>query len=126
MISTKAANIDEFIAAFPPKTQLLLEKVRIIIRKAAPAAEEKISYGIPSFSLHGNLVHFSGYKNHIGFYPGSSGIKAFEKELSNYVCSKGTVQFPLDKPIPLTLISKIVKFRVKENLKKAKSKVKKN
>ncbi|MBL7710591.1 MAG: DUF1801 domain-containing protein, partial [Chitinophagaceae bacterium] len=98
-----AKNTDEFIAGFPKETQELLNKIRAIIQKAAPKATETISYGIPTFVLEGNLVHFSGYKTHIGFYPGAAGIEAFTKELSNYVTSKGTVQFPLDKPLPVGL-----------------------
>lgn len=122
MINKKAGNIDEFIAAFPRDVQELLEQIRMTIRKAAPEAMEKINYGIPTFTLHGNLVHFSAYKNHIGFYPASSGIRAFQKELSGYPCSKGTVRFPLDQPLPLGLIAKIVKFRVKENMEKVRNK----
>lgn len=117
-----AANTDEFIAGFPKETQVILNKIRSIIQKAAPKATETISYGIPTFVLEGNLVHFSGYKTHIGFYPGAAGIEAFTKELANYVTSKGTVQFPLDKPLPAELITQIVKFRVQQNLDKAKTK----
>ncbi len=95
-------------------------QVRETIRASAPQAEETIKYGIPTFTLHGNLVHFGAYKHHIGFYPAPSGIEAFKKELSVYKCAKGSVQFPVDKPLPLTLITKIVKFRVKENLSKKK------
>lgn len=115
-------GIDEHIANFPKDVQDILEKVRATIHKAAPNAEETINYGIPTFKLEGNLVHFAGFKNHIGFYPTPSGIEQFEKELSIYKSAKGSVQFPLDKPIPYGLISKIVKFRVKENLAKAKKK----
>src|SRR4030042_3201277 len=111
-------EIDTFIAGFPKGTQKILEQLRSTIRKTAPGAEEKIAYGIPTFTLHGNLVHFSAYKHHIGFYPTSSGIQAFKNELSDYKSAKGSVQFPLDKPLPLDLISKIVKFRVNENLEK--------
>lgn len=119
MLSIKTTTIDEFIAGYPGDIQALLEQIRITIKTAAPAAIEKISYGIPTFVLNGNLVHFSGYKNHIGFYPGASAIIHFEKELSKYNCSKGTVQFPLEKKLPLSLITKMVKFRVKENRMKA-------
>lgn len=112
-------NIDEYIASFPFEIQEKLEKVRATIRKAAPKAEEAISYMIPTFRLNGNLVHFAAYKNHIGFYPGAGGIAAFKEELAGYETSKGTVQFPLDKRLPLTLITKIVKFRVAQNLEKA-------
>ncbi|HEV8082767.1 MAG TPA: DUF1801 domain-containing protein [Chitinophagaceae bacterium] len=118
-------NIDSYIAGFPKETQKLLQQVRSIISKAAPAAEEAINYGIPTFTLKGNLVHFAGYKNHIGFYPAPSGIETFKKELSIYKGAKGSVQFPIDKPMPLTLISKIVKFRVNENMEKTNAKMKK-
>ena len=99
-----------------------MKKLRQTIRKAAPEAEEVISYQMPAYKLQGMLVYFAAYKNHIGFYPTGSGIFAFKKELSIYECSKGTVRFPLDKPLPLGLIGKIVKFRVKENLEKKKKK----
>jgi uncharacterized protein YdhG (YjbR/CyaY superfamily) len=113
-------NIDEYIAAFPKDIQVILEAVRHAIREAAPESEEKISYGIPTFDLNRrHLVHFAAYRNHIGFYPTSSGIRAFKKELSSFKTSKGTVQFPIDKPIPLDLIKKIVKYRVRENLGKS-------
>lgn len=115
-----AKDIDSFIATFPEETQKLLQQVREAIKKAAPEAEETINYGIPTFKLNGNLVHFSGYKNHIGFYPGGAGIKAFEKEISVYKSAKGSVQFPIDQPMPLDLISIITKFRVIQNLDKAK------
>jgi len=118
-------NIDQYIAGFPEATKLLLEKVRTAIKKAAPQAEEVISYNMPAYKLNGILVWFAGYKNHIGFYPMASGIETFKKELSVYKGAKGSVQFPLNKPIPLALITKIVKFRVKENLEKAKNKSKK-
>jgi uncharacterized protein YdhG (YjbR/CyaY superfamily) len=112
-------SIDEYIATFPKETQKILEKIRAAIKASAPEAEEKISYQMPTFFLKGNLVHFAAYKKHIGFYPTSSGIQAFKNELSIYKGAKGSVQFPIDKPMPLELISKIVKFRVTENLKKA-------
>ncbi|SKD00990.1 Uncharacterized conserved protein YdhG, YjbR/CyaY-like superfamily, DUF1801 family [Chitinophaga ginsengisegetis] len=112
------SDIDQYIAGFPEETQALLQQMRAAIRKIVPEAGEKIGYGIPTFTLNGNLVHFAGYKHHIGFYPGASGIKAFEKELSVYKNSKGAVQFPLDRPLPISLINKIVKFRVKESLAK--------
>jgi uncharacterized protein YdhG (YjbR/CyaY superfamily) len=119
-------DVDEYIARFPKDTQLLLKNVRAAIRKAAPEAEETISYQMPTFKLNGkNLVHFAAYKNHIGFYPTPSGIEAFKKELSVYDGAKGSVQFPIDQPMPLDLITKIVKFRVKENMESAKSKAKK-
>lgn len=119
---TSSKNIDEYIADFPLDIQEILKKVRATIKKAAPDAEEIINYGIPTFTLKGNLVHFAGFKTHIGFYPTPSGIVKFKKELSAYKGAKGSVQFPLDKPIPYGLITKIVKFRVKENLEKAKEK----
>lgn len=119
---TAPKNIDEYIAGFPPEIQEKLETIRATIRKAAPNAEEAISYMIPTFKLHGNLVHFAAYKNHIGFYPGAGGIAAFQEELAGYETSKGTVQFPLDKRLPLTLITKIVKFRVQQNLDKVAAK----
>ena len=115
-------DIDGYIAIFPNDVREILQKIRITIRKAAPDAEEKISYRIPTFTLKGNLVHFAAFKRHIGFYPTSSGIQKFKRELSAYHGAKGSVQFPLDKPIPFDLISKIVKFRVKENLEKAETK----
>jgi len=112
-------SIDEYIAAFPEEIRKILQELRATIKAAAPEAQEKISYQIPTFALKGNLVHFAAFKNHVGFYPTSSGTRAFKKELSIYDGAKGTVRFPLDKPLPLKLISKIVKFRVAENLKKA-------
>lgn len=111
-------DIDGYISGFPDEMQELLQKVRNTIRKAAPEATEKISYGIPTFFLNGNLVHFGGYKNHIGFYPGSSGIEIFREKLSQYQVSRGTVKFSSDKPIPFDLIIEITKFRVQQNLKK--------
>ena len=117
-------NIDEYIAGFPKDIQELLEEIRVTIKKAAPGATETINYAIPTFILKGNLVHFAAYKNHIGFYPTPSGIVAFKKELSVYKGAKGSVQFPIDKPLPLDLVTKIVKFRVKENLERAEAKKK--
>ena len=122
MNKTPPQNIDEYIALFPKDVQEILEKIRVTIKKAAPTAQETINYQMPTFTLHGNLVHFAAYKNHIGFYPTPSGIENFKKELSVYEGAKGSVKFPLDKPIPYTLIDKIVKFRVKETLKKAEAK----
>ena len=115
-------NIDEYIAGFSPAVQAILQNIRTTIREAAPDAEERISYQMPTFYLKGNLVHFAAFQKHIGFYPIPTGIKKFEKELSVYHMGKGSVQFPLDKPISYELISRIVKFRVKENLAKGKSK----
>jgi uncharacterized protein YdhG (YjbR/CyaY superfamily) len=116
---TKFDNIDTYIASFPKETQKLLEQVRATVREAAPEAKETINYGIPTFTLKGNLVHFAAFKNHIGFYPTPSGIEAFKKDLSDYEGAKGSVKFPLDKPIPFDLIGGIVKFRVEEILEKA-------
>jgi uncharacterized protein YdhG (YjbR/CyaY superfamily) len=115
-------SIDEYIASFPKDIQKILEEMRATIRAAAPEGEEKISYQMPTFFLKGNLVHFAAHTNHIGFYPTPSGIEAFKKELSIYEGAKGSVQFPLEKPLPLKLVSKIVKYRAAENLKKAVSK----
>ena len=114
-MNTAVNTIDEYIAGFPASTQEMLNKMRAVIRKAAPKAVEKIGYGIPTFVWHGNLVHFGGFKNHLGFYPGPGGIEAFKKELAGYKMSKGTIQMPLDKPLPVGLITKIVKFRIKQN-----------
>ena len=108
-------SIDAYIANFPEEVQEILEKIRNIIRTAAPEAEETIKYGIPTFTLKGNLVHFAAYKHHIGFYPYPSGVEKFKDELSAYEGAKGSVKFPLDKPIPYDLIAKIVAFRVKRN-----------
>jgi uncharacterized protein YdhG (YjbR/CyaY superfamily) len=112
-------DVDGYIASFPPAVRTLLEKIRSTISRAAPEAEQTISYQIPTFKLHGNLVHFAAFKQHIGFYPGASGIAQFKDELSVYKSAKGSVQFPLDKPLPVGLITRMVKFRVKENLDKA-------
>ena len=121
-ITTAPKSIDEYIANFPGEIQEMLAALRATIREAAPKAEEAISYQMPTFRLHGNLVHFAAHKNHIGFYPTSSGIEKFKKELSVYVGAKGSVKFPIDKPLPLDLVSKIVSYRVRENLEKAKTK----
>ena len=112
----KFETINEYIATFPEDVQEILEKMRKVIHEAAPEAEETISYGMPTFKLHGNLVHFAAYKKHIGFYPTPSGITAFKEEISGYKSSKGAVQFPLDKPVPYDLVEKMVVFRVKETL----------
>lgn len=111
-------DVDIYIRGFPEEVQSLLELIRQTIRDSAPDATEKINYGIPTFILNGNLVHFAAYKNHIGFYPGADGIAHFKKELSGYESAKGSVRFPIDGPMPLTLINKIVQFRVKQNLAK--------
>ena len=115
-------DINEFIADFPDDIQIILEKIRATIQQAAPDAKEAIKYGMPTFVLNGNLVHFAAYKNHIGFYPAPTGIDAFIDELARYRTGKGTIQFPVDKPIPYDLVTKVVKFRVEENLKKLKKK----
>jgi uncharacterized protein YdhG (YjbR/CyaY superfamily) len=117
---TKLETIDDYIAVFPDDVQNILQKIRATIKEAAPEAEETINYQMPTFKLNGNLVHFAAFKNQYGFYPAPSGIKQFKKELARFEGAKGSVQFPLDKPLPFGLISKIVKFRVKENLAKAK------
>lgn len=113
---TKFENIDDYIVTFPENVREILEKMRKVIKDAAPEAQEAISYGMPTFKLNGNLVHFAAYKKHIGFYPTSSGIAAFKDEISQYKYAKGSVQFPLDKSIPYDLVRKIVVFRVKENM----------
>ena len=123
---TAPGNIDEYIAGFPNNVQEILEKIRMTIRKAAPGAEEKISYRIPGFSLKGSyLIYFAAFKNHIGLYPAPRGIAEFKEALALYQTGKGTMRFPLDKPIPFGLISKIVRFRVKENRARAAAKAKK-
>jgi len=119
---TAPKNIDEYIAGFPPDVQEILQKIRATIKKAAPNAEETIKYQMPTFTLHGNLAYFAAFKTHIGFYPIPTGIEKFKKELAPYKQGKGSVQFPLDQPIPYGLISKIVKFRVQENMAKTASK----
>ena len=119
---TTSEGIDEYVAGFSAEVRSRLQKIRATIRQAAPDAEEAIKYRMPTFTLQGNLVHFAAFKRHIGFYPTSSGIRRFKKELSNYEGAKGSVRFPLEKPVPLALISKIVKFRAKENLQRAKAK----
>lgn len=111
-------GVDDYISRFPPDIAAILQKVRETIRTAAPEAEEAIKYQLPTFVYNGNLVHFGGFKTHVGFYPTPSGINAFKKELSKYKGAKGSVQFPIDKPIPYSLIAKIVKYRLKENSRK--------
>jgi uncharacterized protein YdhG (YjbR/CyaY superfamily) len=120
-IKSAPKNIDEYIAGFPPDIQAILRKIRAIIREAAPGSEEAIKYQLPTFTLNGNLVHFGAFKKHIGFYPTPSGTEKFRNELSVYQGAKGSVRFPLDKPIPYDLITQIVKFRVKENQARAKA-----
>jgi uncharacterized protein YdhG (YjbR/CyaY superfamily) len=118
-------SIDEYIAGFPADTQALLETVRAAIKAAAPGAEVRISYQMPAFALHGNLVYFAALKNHIGFYPTGSGIEAFKDELSGYDVTKGSVKFPVNQPLPLDLIRRIVQFRVTQNLDNAAAKARK-
>lgn len=115
-------SIDEYIATFPEDIQKILQDIRAAVHVAAPDATEKISYQMPTFYLNGNLVHFAAFKHHIGFYPTPNGIASFERELSKYPRAKGSVQFPLNQPMPLKLIARIVKYRVAENLKKTKLK----
>lgn len=124
-MTNKPTDINEYIASFPENVQKLLEQVRSIIKKTAPEATEAISYAMPTFKLNGILVHFAAFQNHIGFYALPSGNEAFQKELSAYKTGKGSIQFPLDEPLPEALITKIVKFRVQENLEKALMKKKK-
>ncbi len=111
--------MDEYIGGFPKDVQTILEQIRATIRAAAPDAKEAIRYAIPTFTLKGNLVHFAAFKNHIGFYPAPTGMEAFQKELAGYKTGKGSVQFPLDEPIPFDLITKIVHFRIEQMQEKA-------
>jgi uncharacterized protein YdhG (YjbR/CyaY superfamily) len=117
-------TIDEYIMQFSPEIQEVLKNLRNIVKEAAPEAKESMSWKMPTFVLHGNLVHFAVHKNHIGLYPAPSCIETFKEELSPYKSSKGAVQFPLGKPMPYELISRIVKFRVSENIKLAEEKIK--
>ena len=114
-----ASSIDEYIAGFPPETRKMLKELRALIRASAPDATETISYAIPTFDLNGHLVHFAGYKQHIGFYPTGRGVEAFKEELKPYKGGKGSVQFPLGRPLPTVLIRRIVEFRVEENAGRA-------
>jgi uncharacterized protein YdhG (YjbR/CyaY superfamily) len=118
-----AEEVDKFIKAFPERTREMLETVRKTIRKAAPEAEEYIGYMMPAYKFHGPLVYFSGYKNHIGFYPGASGVLHFKDDIARYKSAKGSIQFPLDEPVPTDLISRIVAFRIQENLDKKAAKL---
>jgi len=118
-MKTSHQDIDSYIAAYPEDIQKILQQIRSLIRKIAPDAVEAIKYAIPTFVLKGNLVHFAAFKNHIGFYPAPTGIAAFEKDLSVYKQGKGSVQFPIDQPMPLLLIEKIVKFRITEQTQKS-------
>ena len=122
---TAATDIDEYIAGFPPDVQKRLKKLRTTIKRAAPQAQEAIKYRIPTFTLHGNLIHFAAYKNHIGLYPAPIAIAKFKKELSPYASAKGSARFPLDQPIPFDLVRRIVKFRVQHDLLKAAARKKK-
>ncbi|MEP6929937.1 MAG: DUF1801 domain-containing protein [Flavobacterium sp.] len=124
MDTKKPATIDEYISGFPNEVQKILEEIRVTIQKAAPEAKEKISYAMPAFNQNGIVVYFAAFKNHIGLYALPSGHESFKEELSKYKSGKGSVQFPLNEPMPFALITKIVKFRVKENLEKGKNKEK--
>lgn len=124
MEKNKAADIDEYISRFPPEIKKMLQAVRATIKKAAPRATEAIKYGMPTFVYNGNLVYFAAFKQHIGFFPAPTGDPAFVKDLAAYKTGKGSVQFPFDKPMPLRLITRIVKARVAANLAKAKLKKK--
>jgi uncharacterized protein YdhG (YjbR/CyaY superfamily) len=115
----KPTDIDSYIADFPEATQALLQQIRATIQAAAPEATETISYAIPTFVYYGNLVHFAGYKEHIGFYPGAAGIEAFKEDISKYKWAKGSVQFPLNEPLPLDLVTRIVNYRLAQNVAKA-------
>ena len=115
-------TVEEYFSAFPASTKKVLMKMRETIRQAAPQAEELISYNMPAFKLHGVLVYYAAYKSHIGFYPTASPMKAFKEELADYETSKGAIQFPIEKAIPTNLVKKIVKFRINENLEKARLK----
>jgi len=119
------SSIDEYIEQFPEDIQKKLQELRATIHAAAPTAEEKISYQMPAFALNGILVYFAAFKNHISFFPTGSGVEHFMPELAEYTTSKGTIQFPLDKPMPLDLVSRITAFRVQENQRKAEEKTKK-
>lgn len=122
--NVKYDSIDDYIASHPEETQKILNSLRDVIRQCAPEAGEKISYQMPTFTLHGNLVHFAAYKNHIGFYPGSKAVATFGRELSPYKIGKGTIQFPISQPLPFDLIRDIVAFRVAENIRIASEKKK--
>lgn len=122
MKNTTPKNIDDYIDRYPKDVQAKLRKIRATIRKAAPDATEAISYQIPTYKLGGNLIHFAAFPNHISLFPTSSGVANFQKELAGYETSKGTIQFPLDRPIPYGLITRITRFRVKESSEKAKQK----
>jgi len=118
MDAKPAQTIDEYIAQFPAEIRDILQKLRQVVREEAPQAEEAIRYRIPTFRLNGNLVHFAAFRDHVSFFPTSSGVAAFREELAGYETSKGTIRFPLDRPIPYDLVRRIVRFRVAETLKK--------
>jgi len=118
----KPKNFDDYLSGRPVRIQKVLKQLRATIKKAAPRAEEVISYGMPAYKMHGIVVYFAAHSQHIGLYPTASGIRAFQRELSLYTWARGSVRFPLDKPLPVRLITRIVKFRVAENLAKAKTK----
>ncbi|QMW02896.1 iron chaperone [Spirosoma foliorum] len=126
MTTNTPTNIDAYIADFPEATQVLLQQVRQTLKQAAPEAEEAISYGLPTLKLNGNLVHFGAFKNHIGFYPAPRALEEFKEELAGYKGAKGSVQFPLDQPLPLELITRITKYRINQNQAKVAAKGKKN
>lgn len=120
MANTDFKDFEDYFSQFPEEIQVLLEQMRQAIHQAAPDAEEVISYQMPTFKLIKNLVHFAAFSHHIGFYPGASGVAAFPAEVSKFKNAKGSIQFPMDQPLPLDLVKKITEFRVKENLKKFK------
>ena len=120
MTKTRPKTIDDYIAGYPKDAQRLLQKMKLTIRKAAPKSEERISYSMPAFDQDGILVWFAAFKEHIGFYPKTSAITSFKKDLTKYEVSKGTIRFPMDKPLPVSLVSRIVKYRIKENRDKKK------
>ena len=122
MTSDKPTTIDEYIAGFPADIQKILQEIRAAIRSEAPHAGEKIGYAIPTFTLNGNLIHFAAFKNHIGLYPTPNGLEEFKEELSGYKGAKGSVQFPLDQPMPIDLIKRITRFRVAKMMTKPKKK----
>ena len=124
MKMNKVADVDEYIQSFPVEIQAILKKLRVVIQKAAPKSEEVISYNMPAYKQNGALVYFAAYKNHIGFYPTASPIKVFNDQLENYKTSKGAIQFPLDKPLPIKLITNIVKYKLQENILNQKLKIK--
>lgn len=120
VMDTSVTTIDDYIKSYPADSQKILQKIRHLIQATAPEAKEKIGYGIPTFTYHGNLVHFAAYQHHIGFYPGAEAIEVFAGDLKAYTTSKGAVQFPIDQPIPYELIKKITEFRVQKNTPKTK------